>query len=236
MQPNAASVQQTLNQALSTILKSEINLMGAGRTDSGVHARQMYAHFDIDAAINIPSIIHKLNAYLPKDIVIYDIFPVADEAHCRFDATKRTYQYHINTHKDPFLEKQSWYFHQELDLDRMNRAAKLLMNYTDFQSFSKVQTDVNNFDCTIFEAYWTQEQQQLIFTITANRFLRNMVRSIVGTLINIGIHKISLDDFENIINSKNREKAGFSVPAHGLYLTEITYDFINKEKLKYIPF
>jgi tRNA pseudouridine38-40 synthase len=165
--------------------------------------------------------------------VIYDIIPVHDEAHTRFDATKRTYEYHIHQFKNPFLEELSWYFHQPLDVDLMNQAAQLLFNYTDFECFSKVNTDVNTFDCTIFEAHWTrcvanQENNQLVFTISANRFLRNMVRSIVGTLVNVGLHKITLDDFTKIIESKSREKAGFSVPAHGLYLTEIAYDYISK--------
>ncbi|WP_281240148.1 tRNA pseudouridine(38-40) synthase TruA [Flavobacterium praedii] len=225
-QPNAASVQETMNKAFSVILNNEINLMGAGRTDTGVHAKEMYAHFDLETLFDIPNTIHKLNSFLPKDIVIYAILPVPNEAHSRFDATKRTYEYHINTFKDAFLQEQSWYFHQKLDLDLMNEAAKSLLNHTDFQCFSKVNTDVNTFDCSIFEAYWKQEDDKLIFTISANRFLRNMVRSIVGTLINIGLHKITLDDFEKIIESKNRDKAGFSVPAHGLYLTKIAYDYI----------
>ncbi len=217
-----------MNKAFSVILNSEINLMGAGRTDTGVHAKEMYAHFDLETPFDIPNLIHKLNAFLPKDIVIYDVFSVSNEAHTRFDATKRTYEYHINTFKDAFLQEQSWYFHQKLDLDLMNQASKLLFNHTDFQCFSKVNTDVNTFDCSIFEAYWKQENEKLIFTISANRFLRNMVRSIVGTLINIGLHKINLNDFESIIESKNRDKAGFSVPAHGLYLTKIEYDYITK--------
>lgn len=217
-----------MNKAFSVILNSEINLTGAGRTDTRVHAKEMYAHFDLETPFDIPSLIHKLNAFLPKDIVVYEIFPVADEAHTRFDATKRTYEYHINTFKDVFLQEQSWYFHQKLDLVLMNEASKLLFNYTDFQCFSKVNTDVNTFDCTIFEANWKQKNGKLIFTISANRFLRNMVRSIVGTLINIGLQKITLNDFESIIESKSRDKAGFSVPAHGLYLTKIEYDYITK--------
>lgn len=226
IQPNAASVQETLNKAFSVLLHSEISLMGAGRTDTGVHAKEMYAHFDFDASFDISKLVHKLNSFLPKDIVIYNILPVDEEAHCRFDATKRTYEYHINIFKDAFLQDQSWYFNQELDVDLMNEAAKLLLNYTDFQCFSKVNTDVNTFDCSIFEAYWKKEDNKLIFTISANRFLRNMVRAIVGTLVNIGLHKINLDDFIAIIESKNREKAGFSVPAHGLYLTKIAYPYL----------
>ena len=228
IQPNAASVQETMNKAFSVILNTEISIKGAGRTDTGVHAKEMYAHFDFENSIDTTNLIHKLNSFLPKDIVIYSVFPVADDAHTRFDATKRTYEYHINTFKDAFLQEQSWYFHQKLDLDLMNEAAKSLLNHTDFQSFSKVNTDVNTFDCSIFEAYWKQENEKLIFTISANRFLRNMVRAIVGTLVNVGLHKISLADVENIIASKSREKAGFSVPAHGLYLTEIYYDYIIK--------
>lgn len=226
-QPNASSVQETLNKAFSVILKSDINLMGAGRTDTGVHAKEMYAHFDFDNAFDIPSLIHKLNSYLPKDIVIYAIIPVDTEAHCRFDATKRTYEYYINTVKNPFLQELSWHFNHQLDVDLMNEAAQLLLKHTDFQCFSKVNTDVNTFDCTIFEAYWKKEKDCLIFTISANRFLRNMVRAIVGTLVNIGLHKITLDDFSAIIESKNREKAGFSVPAHGLYLTKIEYPYVD---------
>lgn len=227
IQPNAASVQETLNKAFSVLLNSEINLMGAGRTDTGVHAREMYAHFDFENPFDIPKLVHKLNSFLPKDIVIYQIFRVDDEAHTRFDATKRTYEYHIHLFKDAFLQDQSWHFTQDLDVDLMNEAAKLLFNHTDFQSFSKVNTDVNTFDCTIFEAFWTKKGNKLIFTISANRFLRNMVRSIVGTLVNIGLHKITLADFNAIIESKSRNKAGFSVPAHGLYLTKIEYPYLD---------
>jgi tRNA pseudouridine38-40 synthase len=188
----------------------------------------MYGHFDFEKSIDVPVLVHKLNSYLPKDIAIFDIILVHDDAHCRFDATKRTYEYHINTVKNPFLEGLSWYMNQKLDVDLMNEAAKILLTHTDFQCFSKVNTDVSTFDCTIFEAYWKKEKSKLVFTISANRFLRNMVRAIVGTLVNIGLHKISLTDLESIIASKSREKAGFSVPAHGLYLTEINYDYIIK--------
>jgi tRNA pseudouridine38-40 synthase len=229
IQPNATSVQETLNKAFSVLLQSEINLMGAGRTDTGVHAKEMYAHFDFEASIDIQNLVHKLNSFLPKDIVIYDIIPVHDDAHTRFDATKRTYEYHIHQFKNPFLDELSWYFHQPLDIDLMNEAANFLFYYTDFECFSKVNTDVNTFECTIFEAHWKRcENDQLVFTISANRFLRNMVRSIVGTLINIGLQKITIEDFAKIIESKSRDKAGFSVPAHGLYLTQITYDYISK--------
>ena len=229
-QPNASSVQETLNKALSTVLNRTIDCMGAGRTDTGVHATQMYAHFDCDELQNTTSIIHKLNSFLPQDIVVHNLIQVHDDAHARFDATKRTYEYHIYSFKNAFLQNKSWYFHQKLNVDLMNQACKILFNHTDFQCFSKVHTDVNTFDCKIYEAFWKEENANLIFTISADRFLRNMVRAIVGTMVNVGLEKITLDEFQTIIESKDRKKAGFSVPAHGLYLTEIKYGYLkNKE-------
>ena len=225
-QPNASSVQETLNKALSTVLNRTIDCMGAGRTDTGVHATQMYAHFDCDELQNTTSIIHKLNSFLPQDIVVHDLIQVHNDAHARFDATKRTYEYHIHSFKNAFLQNKSWYFHQKLNVNLMNEACKILFNHTDFQCFSKVHTDVNTFDCKIYEAFWKEENANLIFTISADRFLRNMVRAIVGTMINVGLEKITLEEFQTIIESKDRNKAGFSVPAHGLYLTEIEYYYI----------
>lgn len=225
-QPNASTVQETLTKALSVVLNSEIEIMGAGRTDTGVHARQMFGHFDFDEEIEISTLIHKLNSFLPKDIAVADVIKVHEDAHARFDATKRTYEYHINTIKNVFLEELSWYYHQKLDVNLMNEAGSILLEYNDFQCFSKVHTDVNTFNCKITEAFWKQENNQLVFTISADRFLRNMVRAIVGTLVNVGLGKITLQDFSTIIESKDRGKAGFSVPAHGLYLTEIKYDYI----------
>jgi tRNA pseudouridine38-40 synthase len=200
--------------------------MGAGRTDTGVHAKEMFAHFDYTPTLEIESTLHKLNSYLPKDIAIYDIIPVHQDAHARFDAKKRTYQYHISSVKDVFSQEECWYYHQNLEVELMNQAAKILLSHTDFQCFSKVNTDVNTFNCTIYEAYWKQENNQLIFTISADRFLRNMVRAIVGTLVNVGLHKITLADFNSIIENKNRSEAGFSVPAQGLFLTKIEYEYI----------
>ena len=226
VQPNASSVQETLNNALSVILNSDINCMGAGRTDTGVHAKEMFAHFDYTPTLEIESTLHKLNSYLPKDIAIYDIIPVHEDAHARFGAKKRTYQYHISSVKDVFSQEECWYYHQNLEVELMNQAAKILLNHTDFQCFSKVNTDVNTFNCTIYEAYWKHENNQLIFTISADRFLRNMVRAIVGTLVNVGLHKITLADFNSIIENKNRSEAGFSVPAQGLFLTKIEYEYI----------
>ena len=226
-QPNAASVQETLNKALSILLKTDIDIVGAGRTDSGVHAKQMFAHFDYDSEIDTKHLIQKLNSFLPKDIVIFNILKVADEAHARFDATKRTYEYHIHTTKDAFENDDSWLYQNMLDLDKMNQACKILFKQNDFECFSKVNTDVNTFNCVIFDANWNKIGNRIVFTISADRFLRNMVRAIVGTMINIGIGKINLTDFEKIIESKDRSEAGFSVPAHGLYLTKIEYKFLN---------
>ena len=227
-QPNATSVQETLAKAISTILNLDLNLMGAGRTDTGVHAKVMYAHFDYDADFEIKTTVHKLNSFLPKDIVVFDIIPVHDAAHVRFDAKKRTYEYHIHQYKDAFINELSWYNPKELDVNLMNQAAGLLLKHEDFECFSKVHTDVFTFKCSVTKAHWTKENNKLIFTISANRFLRNMVRAIVGTLIKVGMHKISIADFNTIIESKNRSEAGFSVPAHGLYLTEIEYDYLEE--------
>lgn len=225
-QPDAASVQETLNKALTVLLKKEIDIVGAGRTDTGVHAKQMYAHFDWESEIDTSLLVHKLNSYLPKDIVIFSIIPVAADAHARFDATKRTYEYHMHTYKDAFETEGSWLYPFGLDLNQMNVACQILFKHTDFECFSKTHTDVRTFNCAIYEAHWKQEGSKIVFTIAADRFLRNMVRAIVGTMINLGSGKISLADFERIIESKDRGQAGFSVPAHGLYLTQINYDYI----------
>ncbi|MGE4346566.1 MAG: tRNA pseudouridine(38-40) synthase TruA [Flavobacteriaceae bacterium] len=232
VQPNATSVQGELTKALSLLLKSEIEIIGAGRTDSGVHAKEMYAHFDFNNEINSKELIKKLNSFLPKDIAVFDIFRVNDDAHARFDASRRTYQYHIHLQKDAFREDFSWYFYKNLDVQRMNKASEVLLKYIDFQCFSKSNTDVFTYNCNIVEAFWKKEGNQLVFTVSADRFLRNMVRAIVGTLIGVGLHKVSIEQFEEIIKSKNRSKAGFSVPAHGLYLTKIEYPFLEQKKQK----
>ncbi len=233
-QPNAASVQETLSKAISVLLRNKIELMGAGRTDTGVHAKQMFAHFDFDDSLDPDYLVAKLNGYLPKDIAIFKIHHVSEEAHARFDATKRTYEYHITNTKDVFENEQSWYCHQKLEFEKMNEAAKLLFEYTDFQSFSKVNTDVKTFQCEIMEAHWKQTGNKIIFTIAADRFLRNMVRAIVGTLIEIGIGKKTIEDFREVIESKDRNQAGPSVPAHGLFLTKVEYPYIynNEQALK----
>lgn len=226
VQPNVVSVQETLDKALSLLFKQSIQIVGAGRTDSGVHAKQMYAHFDCDFEIDSDYWVNKFNSYLGKNIVIYQFIPVHDDAHTRFDATSRTYEYYIHTFKDVFQHEGSWYYHKELNIEQMNAACKILFEFEDFECFSKTNTDVNTFLCDITEANWTIKNKQLIFTVTANRFLRNMVRAIVGTLINVGIGKINLEEFRAIIESKNRQEAGFSVPAHGLYLVAVKYPYI----------
>jgi tRNA pseudouridine38-40 synthase len=226
-QPNAVSVQETLEKALTLLLKTPIEIVGAGRTDAGVHAKQMYAHFDYPEELDAPFWVTKLNSYLPKSIVIYNIHPVSDDAHARFDATSRTYEYHLHTFKDAFINEGSWLYCQPLQLDLMNEATALLLHHTDFECFSKAHTDVFTFNCTITKAFWQQNGNQIVFTITADRFLRNMVRAIVGTFINIGLQKITIVDLQRILDSKDRSQAGFSVPAHGLYLTQITYPYLN---------
>jgi tRNA pseudouridine38-40 synthase len=226
-QPDAISVQETLEKALKTILRTPIAIVAAGRTDSGVHAREMFAHFDIEETLEIEKLVRKLNSFLPKDIAIFNILRVHDDAHARFDATKRTYEYHIHTQKNAFECDDSWHYSNALNLSKMNEACDILFKHTDFECFSKTHTDVNTFNCKIYQANWKQNGNHLIFTITADRFLRNMVRAIVGTMINIGLEKIAVDDLNKIIESKNRSQAGFSVPAHGLYLTKIEYDYIN---------
>lgn len=226
MQPEAISVQEVLTKATNLILKDSFELVGAGRTDAGVHASQMYAHFDTDVIFNFEDIVRKVNSYLPEDIAVFRIFPVSNEAHTRFDATARTYEYHIHLQKNVFAKDLSWYHFRKLNIEKMNQAAKILLEYEDFECFSKTHTDVFTFNCTITEAFWQLNNDRLVFTISANRFLRNMVRAIVGTLINIGLEKIEVQEIRTIIESKNRGKAGFSVPAHGLYLTKVSYPYI----------
>ncbi|GGW73656.1 tRNA pseudouridine(38-40) synthase [Winogradskyella epiphytica] len=223
IQPTAISVQEVVEKALSTLLKSEIAIMGAGRTDAGVHASQLFAHFDYDEEIDEKKLTYKLNSFLPKDIAVKSIFKVKPEAHARFDALSRTYHYKISTAKDVFNYDYSYQVHLPLDLKAMNEACKILYEYKDFQCFSKTNTDVKTYNCDIKEAFWTQEDNHLMFTITADRFLRNMVRAIVGTMVNIGLGKMKAEDLHQIIASKNRSEAGFSVPAHGLYLVKIVY-------------
>ena len=223
-QPNGLSVQQVLEEALSTILRQPIKVVGAGRTDAGVNANMMVAHMDLDSPPNGGSWREAINNFLPPDIAVLRIVPVKPDAHARFSATSRTYHYYITPEKSPFLRYYAWHFHQPLDLDLMNEACKHLFDYTDFTSFSKLHTDVKTNNCNIMEAHWeVREDSTLMFEIKADRFLRNMVRAIVGTMVDVGRHKITIQDFCDIIERKDRCAAGQSVPGHALFLANITY-------------
>ncbi len=222
-QPEQISVQQILEETLSTLLRKELKIMGAGRTDTGVHAKQLFAHFDFEALRNKEEFLFKINSFLPKDISIKNIFEVKEDAHARFDAVEREYEYIISQEKDPFSQDFAFQLKNKPDLELMNKAAELLLNHKDFQCFSRSKTDVKTYNCTIVKAFWKAKNNKLIFTITADRFLRNMVRAIVGTLLDVGFGKVSLDEFHKILDSKSREEAGASAPAHGLYLTKVVY-------------
>ncbi|MGB5554643.1 MAG: tRNA pseudouridine(38-40) synthase TruA [Flavobacteriaceae bacterium] len=222
-QPNAITVQQTLEHAMAKLLRSAVSLAGAGRTDAGVHAKQLYAHFDLEKRIAEDNFVFRLNAFLPDDIAVQDIFEVRDDAHARFDATARTYEYWVVQEKNPFLNDAAHYVKHPLDFDKMNLAAKLFLSHSDFECFSKSNTEVKTYLCDVQEASWQQRDDHWIFTITADRFLRNMVRAIVGTLLEVGQNKISIDHVKTILKSKDRTQAGPSVPAKGLYLTQVTY-------------
>ena len=244
-QKNAHSVQQELENALKVLFRKEIETTGCGRTDTGVHARKFFAHFDTDELlpknssrainksinqkINNSSFTHRLNTLVPRDISIINIFPVDDDAHARYDATSRTYEYIITKRKDALLNGLSFHFEYDLDIEVMNHLAKLLLGQHDFGCFSKSRTQVKTNICTVKEAKWKSEEHKLIFRITADRFLRNMVRAIVGTLLDGGEKRISENDFKKILASKNRSRAGVSVPAAGLYLCEVKYPFIKNK-------
>ncbi len=223
IQPNAVSIQEVLQKAFSLLLREEIAVVGAGRTDSGVHAINYMAHFETDKQFDEQQLVYKLNSFLTDDIVVHDIFHVADEMHARFSAVSRTYEYRIHQNKNPFLKETSFYIYEKLDFPAMNSAAKILFEYKDFTSFSKLHTDTKTNFCKILRAEWIKRENQNIFIISADRFLRNMVRAVTGTLLDIGRGKISTDDFRKIIENKDRSSAGVSVPARGLFLTDIKY-------------
>lgn len=226
IQPGSPTVQQTLNNALSILLREELQTTGAGRTDAGVHATTFVAHFDTEKApeeLDLQQLVYKLNRILPSDIAIHRIEPVLPDVHARFSALSRTYHYSICTHKDPFQFGRAWMFDRKLNLEAMQQAADLLLGYEDFKSFSKTNTQVKTFLCKIRRTGWVEEDGMLQFEITADRFLRNMVRAIVGTLIEVGLGKITPNDFADIIESKDRSQAGYSAPACGLFLKDIQY-------------
>lgn len=222
-QPNAISVQEKLEEALSTLLRRNMSLTGAGRTDAGVHARQLFAHFDSEDRLDTEHLKFRLNRYLPQAIAIKSIREVTAEAHARFDATARSYEYIVGTAKNPFHKERAFLVEQPLQMQAMQEGAKLLLGNKDFKCFSRSKTDVKTYICEIRNAGWAVHDDNLIFSITADRFLRNMVRAIVGTLLEIGRGKMTINELQSVILNRNRNMAGPSVPAHGLYLTAVTY-------------
>src|SRR5699024_109819 len=223
IQPNAITIQEVLETCFAKIFQEKINIIGAGRTDTGVHAKYFVAHFDLAKEFEAKHLIYKLNRMLSKSIVIYNIYPVKSDAHARFDAVCREYKYYISLEKNPFTKDYSVLIPGEINVEIMNSACEILKKHTDFQCFSKVKTQVITFNCKIKEAYWEKVDDQLVFTIIADLFLRNMVRAIVGTLLEIGKGRKTLSDLEEILASKNRSKAGKSIAAKGLCLHNIIY-------------
>lgn len=224
IQPNGDSVQARLQGALSTLLRQEIGVTGAGRTDAGVHARMMVAHFDYDGALDCTQLTYKLNRLLPYDIAVEKVEPVSEEMHARFSATSRTYHYYIHMTKDPFCRAYSCELHYPLDFQKMNEAGLLLTGYDDFGAFCKAGADVKTTLCHVTEARWVQTSPTTwYFRITANRFLRNMVRAVVGTMIDVGRGRLSLVDFCKVIEGKRRTEAGESMPGNALFLEKIEY-------------
>lgn len=224
IQPNGDSVQAQLQRGLSLLLREEITVTGAGRTDAGVHARMMVAHFDYPETLDGRQLTYKLNKLLPCDIAVDSVHQVADDLHARFSATSRMYRYYLHTAKDPFLRNTSCELHYPLDFDKMNQAARLLLDYEDFGAFCKAHADVKTTLCKVTDAQWHQTGSYTwYFEIRANRFLRNMVRAVVGTLIDVGRGRLTLEDFQRVVEGKKRTEAGESMPAHALFLEDITY-------------
>ena len=224
IQPHSVSVQEEIQKALSTLLRRPMEVVGAGRTDTGVHARKMFAHFDSEYELECPQLVYKLNKLLPRDIAVQQVERVADDMHARLSAKSRTYHYYVHLDKNPFLRSYSWQVYGNPDFELMNRAAAVLMEYTDFTSFSKVNTDTKTNDCTITEAHWDRVADgQWRFTITANRFLRNMVRAIVGMLMEVGRGRMTVEQLRNVVDAKDRCRAGDSVPGNALFLVDVKY-------------
>ncbi|MDE6027435.1 MAG: tRNA pseudouridine(38-40) synthase TruA [Muribaculaceae bacterium] len=248
-QPNATSVQQTLEEALSVILRAPVSITGAGRTDTGVNARVMYAHFDLPENADATRLsdtrrfLISLNRICGPAIAVYDIFPVSDDAHARFDATKRTYKYFVTFEKSPFIQGLSWHSPYPLDVESMNAAAAMLLKTSDFTSFAKLHSDVKTNICNVTRAEWedwksdfSDESKGIVFTISADRFLRNMVRAVVGTLVDVGRGKLTTEGFRKVINHRDRCAAGTSMPPQALFLWDIEYPFISKTYGINMPF
>jgi tRNA pseudouridine38-40 synthase len=221
-QENANTIQQEVEQAFRTLQRNAVVLTGSSRTDAGVHALQNFFHFDFESPLH-PQFVYKINAILPSDIVVRSVQQVADEAHCRFDASSRVYDYFIYRSKDPFLEDRAWYFPYTLNMEALQEAAALLMRHHDFTSFSKRNTQVKTFECSIMESSWRQQQDCLVYRVRANRFLRGMVRALVATMLQVGRGTLSLEDFRAVIDAKDCTRASFAAPAHGLFLVEVCY-------------
>ncbi len=226
IQPHQITVQEELEKALSTLLRVPMKITGAGRTDTGVHAKKIFAHFDLESPLP-DNFVYRLNGFLPESIAVKDIFPVAEDAHARFTATYRTYHYHISLEKSPFTVAASWqYWKRKLDINAMNEACEILFEYNDFTSFARLHADNKTNLCKIYEAHWKPVDGGLMFSIKADRFLRNMVRAIVGTMVDIGNGKWKPEDMHRIIKEENRNAAGTSAPAHGLFLVDVGYPFL----------
>ena len=223
IQQNANTIQAEVEKSLQTLFKQNFDLTGSSRTDAGVHALQNFFHFDTDIVITAKHI-YNLNAIIPNDIIVKKITQVADDKHCRFAAESREYKYHIYTSKNPFLEDRAYYFPYKLDVDLLHQAAAILLTYTDFTSFSKKHTQVNNFNCNIFISRWIEENDCLVFNVKSNRFLRGMVRALVATMLKVGRGQITIEQFKNIIESKDCASAFFDTPAHGLFLVKVDYE------------
>lgn len=223
VQANARNtIQEEIEKAFAVLTKQAITLTGSSRTDTGVHALQNFFHFDFNGNI-AADFLYKINAIIPKDIVLKNIYAVSPDAHCRYDALARNYSYHIYREKNPFLADRAYYYPYAVDLEKMQEAAAIIKTYTDFTSFSKRNTQVKTFRCAVMESVWKQEGNELMYRVTANRFLRGMVRGLTGTMLQVGRNKISLDQFKYIIEAKDCRLADFSVPGHGLFLTGIEY-------------
>lgn len=222
-QHNATGVQSVLEESLTKLLREPLRVVGSGRTDTGVHCEQQFFHVDIDKTFDHEGLLLRLNSFLPKDIAIHSVREVKPTASARYDAVERMYQYRITREKDPFSEGLAWHYFKPLDVEVMNKAAGLLLGEHDFESFSKVKTDVNHFLCNVRKAEWKLDGRRLEFTIAANRFLRGMVRAVVGTLLDVGTGKTSLKEFQTIVQSRDRRQAGANVPPYGLYLVKVKY-------------
>jgi tRNA pseudouridine38-40 synthase len=224
IQPNATTVQSLLQDKLSLLLGFKLEIVGSSRTDTGVHAHQQFAHFDLPEGKKVKeNAVFRLNRMLPDSLVVKGIYKVSDDFHARFAALSRTYEYRISPIKNPFNSAFSYRFGVELDVEAMNQAAALFFKHTDYQCFSKVKTEVTTFECTIMQAFWAYRGDELIFTIQGNRFLRGMVRAVVGTLLELGQGRLTMTQLQEILDSKDRCKAGRAVPAHGLHLVEVEY-------------